>query len=538
MFVAQSAALALLFTPFFAIVLLYNLLDAIILTQYPGFSIEAHKKKIAAFERARSFPKVAIMIPAAGEAIEIVQKTLMAATKVAYPNYTTFLLDDSKEAIYRDIVLHSTGSYFRRTNTGYHKKAGNLNALLGKITNEAYDYVLVLDADFVPDENILKELMPYADPDVGIVQSPQHFLINDEVYKRSKFEYGAALIQRDFYRITQRARNRMYGAICVGTNALYNVKALEKVGGYEGVGRAEWGHSEDVNTGLKMINTTNEFGQRYRIEYVPVRLATGICPDDHLSFYQQQNRWATGSMQLMFSKKTLFSSNLTFYQKLCYLTNSTYYFYTIAILFSPLQLLVLLLLNPSFDWQSTLLFLPSLLIGTAIGPIALRRHFRPVASSLVMLSNAYTFAQAFFLLLIKRPLGWEATGSKSAKKRNVHFIHFKIFCSIFFIGTYMSVLVVLLMNLRLEFSPLLIISGLFLIAFISHLIYLHHMLLLAADRSKLHRDAHAYVYAVLCGIVLIVSVASLSVAGKYDVQLSRHTVVTLAPQPITHKENE
>jgi cellulose synthase/poly-beta-1,6-N-acetylglucosamine synthase-like glycosyltransferase len=322
----------------------------------------------------------------------------------------------------------------------------------------------------------------------------------------------------------------MDGAICVGTNALYNIKALEQVGGYEGVGRKEWGHSEDVNTGLKIINSFNADGERYRIKYIPVILATGTCPDNHLSFYKQQNRWATGSMQLVLSKKTLFSKNLTAKQKLCYLANSAYYLYTIAILLSPLQLLVLLLMNSGFDWQATLLFLPSLMLGTVIGPVVLRRRIHPIAGSLVVLSNAYTFAQALFLLAIRRPLGWEATGSTTSKARNAHFTYFKIFCSIFFAGIYLSVFSVTLINQRFYFTPSLIISVLFGLAFISHLIYLHYMLSEKIKNKKPHKNSHVYAYALILIMLASTASASISIANKYDVKFSPKNVITLKKQ--------
>lgn len=529
LFTTQSLELAVVLTPFFLIILLYNLLNSIILSRAKGFSIEQHRKLVEEFNGRGSFPKVAVMIPAAGEDLLTVKNTLLAATRINYPNHTVFLLDDSKEGMYKEMVFSTSAVYFRRAKTGFHKKAGNLNALMARIKDRGYEYVLVLDADFVASHEIISELIPYAKPDVGIVQSPQHFALTKEVYKRSKFEYGAALIQRDFYRITQSARNQMSGSICVGTNALYSIKALNKVGGFEGVGRKEWGHSEDVHTGLKMINTTNELGQRYRIEYIPIRLATGACPDNHLSFYKQQNRWATGSMQLALSRKTLFSRKLTISQKICYLTNSSYYFYTIALLFSPLQLLVLLLMQDSFDWQATLLFIPSLVLGSIIEPIVLRRHIRPIASSLVVLSNAYTFAQAFLLLLIKKPLGWEATGTKSHKKRNGHFIHFKILCTTFFIGVYLAVLGVMLLNQQFQLTPSIIISILFVFAFISHLIYLHHMLSATFNAKSIHRDIQAYVYALILALVVGVSTISVAYSDTYDIKFSRQSLIEFQP---------
>ncbi|MEO5949857.1 MAG: glycosyltransferase [Candidatus Saccharimonadales bacterium] len=523
-FASHSLVALILFTPLSIIVILYQLINAIIMSQYPAFSIRNHNDRVRHFKQIGNSPKVAVMIPAAGEPLSVLRETIEAAVRINYPNFDVYVLDDSKPGMYKDLALSLGVKYFRRSNVGVHKKAGNMNALIKKV-GEKLDYILVLDADFVPSSEILSELVPYAGEDVGIVQSPQHFRLSKEIYRRSKFEYGAALIQRDFYRITQPARSSMGGSICVGTNALYNVRALEQVGGYEGVGPADWGHSEDVYTGLKMLNSYAPNKKHYKISYVPVMLAQGTCPDDHLSFYKQQNRWATGSMQLIFSKLTLLSPNLSLAQKLCYFSNSTYYFYTMALLFSPIQILYIALTNVHVDWSILLLFIPSLLLNFLVTPIILRRTFNPIAGSLAVISNAYTFVQALFLVIIRRPLGWEATGAKSTKKKNTHFIAFKILCSVCFVGIYLVTLGVTLINQRLEFSPSIVLIISFLIGLGIHLIYLHHMFTNVIVLKKAYRSIHAYAYVALIALTLVVISSSIILSTKYDIYVKSRTLI-------------
>jgi cellulose synthase (UDP-forming) len=524
-FAGQSWITLILFGPLFLIVIVYNLINAMIMSQYAGFSVDDHNHKVEQYYKHNKSPRIAVMITAAGEDIEVVAATMAGAVKIEYDNYEVFVLDDSKPGLYKHEADRLGVTYWRRPNVGYHKKAGNLNSALESI--KGFDHILVLDADFVPSPEILRELAPYTAPNIGIVQSPQHFELNKDIYKRSKFEYGAALIQQDFYRITQVARSSMGGAICVGTNALYNIKALKQVGGYEGVGRKDWGHSEDVFTGLKMLNSENENGDRYEIKYVPIKLAQGTCPSEHISFYKQQNRWATGSMQLIFSRKTLFSRKLSLSQKFCYFSNSVYYFFTIAMLLSPLQLFLIVVTDYKLDWQSSLLFLPSLLLGLVITPIVLRKEFKPIATTLVVLSNAYTFVQALILLIIKRPLGWEATGAKGGKKRNTHFNMFKILCSMFFIAIYVSTFAVLLMNQKITFDPSLIIVVMFIISFIGHVIYLHHMLMETLTVKRAHKDIHAYTYVLIFASTAIIIGASLLFAGHYKVDASYNDFISL-----------
>lgn len=528
-FASQSALIAIICTPLFVIISLYHFINFWLMLYYPGFDTKAHRVRIADFKKANNFPRVAVFIAAAGEDLGIVRQTLHGAMKIRYPNYEVFLLDDSRLGVYKELSANLGATYVRRKNVGQHKKAGNMNSALKGL--KGFSHVLVLDADFVPKREILTELTPYAKDDVGIVQSPQHFELTDAVYERSKIEFGAGMIQRDFYRITQVARNRFGGAICVGTNALYSIKALDQVGGFEGVGKADWGHSEDVNTGLKMINSYNSKGDRYRIEYVPIQLAKGICPSDHLSFYKQQNRWATGSMQLIFSKKTLFSKALSTPQRITYFSNSVYYFYTMGLLFAPLQLLILLLSPTAYDWRYTLLFLPMLFVTYILTPYLLRQKIEPVASAVVVISNAYTFMQALGLLVMRRPLGWEATGARNqSRKRHMQFRVLKLFSSFSFISVYLATLAVLVMNYNVGFNPSTFIILVFLGSFIGHIIFLHHMLAGDIDISQAYRSRHAYGYATLALILGTTLLTSYAYSSRYDVKYDSGAIVAFVEQ--------
>ncbi|HUB93598.1 MAG TPA: glycosyltransferase [Verrucomicrobiae bacterium] len=521
-FLHISPYLAAFFSPVLIIITLYYLIQYALLVFYPGFDLSRHKQKVADFwhiaQKTGRAPRVAVFIPAAGESVEVVEGTLRAATNIEYSNFHVFVLDDSKEAIYKTLATDLHVGYIRRENVGEGKKAGNMNHALGQI--RGYDYILVLDADFQARPEILHELVPYAGDDVGIVQSPQHFPLDNDAHRRSKIEYGAAYIQQDFYRITQVARNRFGAAICVGTSALYNIQALKRVGGYEGVGQPRgWAHSEDVHTGLKMLNFYNPADKRYRIVYVPIQLAKGSCPDTHHSFYKQQNRWATGSMQLMLSGKTLFSSRLSLPQRFIYGSNSLYYFYTMTVLLSPVYLLALALSDHPSSWAFTLYFIPSLIFKHVIEPYVLRKQRAPLATSLVVLSNAYTFLQALILLIIRRPLGWEATGTKGTKK-SAHFTYFKLVATIAFVLLYIVTLGVLIMNDRFQLGPSMFIVCLFLVAFLSHVSFLFYTLIIGGNTSKRWADRKLYAMVMLVIVIIAVVGVSSMYRSKYDIVLT------------------
>ena len=109
---------------------------------------------------------------------------------------------------------------------------------------------------------------------------------------RRSMERGAAAVQELFYRMVQVSRDQRDGAICVGSCAVYRRAALDDIGGTTLIE-----HSEDVHTGFDLRRAG------WGLRYIPVPLATGVCPEDADSFLTQQYRWCSGSMSLLASRK-------------------------------------------------------------------------------------------------------------------------------------------------------------------------------------------------------------------------------------------
>jgi cellulose synthase/poly-beta-1,6-N-acetylglucosamine synthase-like glycosyltransferase len=281
-----------------------------------------------------------------------------------------------------------------------------------------------------------------------------------------------------------------------------------------------------------MINSYNENDERFKIKYLPVQLTKGGCPDDHQSFYKQQHRWATGSMQLLASDKTVFSNKLSNMQRLIYGSNSLYYFFTIVLLFSPLYLLTLVLSTVPSSWAFTLYFIPALTVRYAIEPFLLRRPLAPLATTIVVISNAYTFLQAVILLLIKKPLGWEATGSKAGKKRSMHFFMFEIGATTAFIFIYLLTLFILIINEQFAFGSSIFVIGLFLTSFIGHIAFLFYTLIVGANgNGKLHKDYKPYVAFILSALIIVVVMQGLKYQTEFDIEY-RNNSISLVEQRI------
>lgn len=90
----------------------------------------------------------------------------------------------------------------RRPNRPELKKAGNLRYTFSKTDG---DYVFILDADFCPRADFLRETLPYfLDRTIGIVQTPQFFRYRSE---QTWVERGAGVSQEFFYRLVQVGRS-------------------------------------------------------------------------------------------------------------------------------------------------------------------------------------------------------------------------------------------------------------------------------------------------------------------------------------------
>jgi cellulose synthase (UDP-forming) len=286
-----------------------------------------------------------------------------------------------------------------------------------------------------------------------------------------------------------------------------------------------------------MLNTFSPRDNQYQIKYIPVQLTKGTCPDDHHSFYKQQNRWATGSMQLLLSSKTTRSTRLSLAQRICYGSNALYYFYTMTLLLSPAYLLVLALSSQPSSWAFTIYFIPSLLLHYIVEPFVLRRPFAPLATSLVVISNAYTFLQAMFLLIIRKPLGWEATGSKNKKKKSSHFTFFKIVAVFSFLTMYVITLGVLIMNEQFQYGPSLFIVSIFLMSFLAHLVFLAYTLLQTSHKWRLFLDRKFYAAILLLVLTGGVVYGATLTHNEYNIVIRDKGLVLEKQNTIQHSDS-
>ncbi len=255
---------------------------------------------------------VDVFITVAGEPVGIVEETVRAAQKMEYPSFRVHILNDGyvvKKENWKDMeemaARLGVNCITRRTPGG--AKAGNINNGLRE-TQEPF--VVIFDADHVPHEDFLRKTMRYfADSKVGFVQSPQYYKNYATNYvTRSSWEQ-----QQLFFGPICRGKNRWNATTMCGTNMVIRREALLQAGGIaESI-------AEDFLTGVTLHS------KGWKSVYVPEVLAEGLAPEDFLSYYKQQFRWARGSLDVIFPKNKLLSRGLTWRQRLQYFSSISFY---------------------------------------------------------------------------------------------------------------------------------------------------------------------------------------------------------------------
>jgi cellulose synthase (UDP-forming) len=363
-------------------------------------SLHGHREIVKNWD-PEGYASVDVWLPVCGESLKILRNTWNHIAGLAWGGtLDIYVADDADSPEVRALAEEFGFHYMVRENRGWMKKSGNLRFLYEHSDGE---FVVIFDADFCPRSDFLYELMPYFEGRVGIVQSPQYFRILPE---QNWLERGAGAVQELFYRAIQVSRNQHGGAICVGTNAIYRRTALDANGGTTIIG-----HSEDVHTGFDLRR------HGWDLRYVPVVLATGMCPDDLTSFWRQQYRWCMGSMSLLSSRK-FWTTKLKFTTRMCYMAGFGYYISTaLNVLVFPILPIVLLTVYPSLVHLHNYLYLLPALFFMYLAFPAWHRCKWGLEAWTVQVIYSWSHLFAFVDIMRRRPMGWTPTGAKKAADR-------------------------------------------------------------------------------------------------------------------------
>jgi len=122
-------------------------------------------------------PLVDVLICTYNEERAILERTILGANGMSYPNLRVWVLDDGRREWLAELCAKKGCNYLTRPDNS-HAKAGNINHAIRHLAGlpAPPDFIAVLDADFVPFSNfVTRALCLFKDPSAGIVQTPQHF---------------------------------------------------------------------------------------------------------------------------------------------------------------------------------------------------------------------------------------------------------------------------------------------------------------------------------------------------------------------------
>lgn len=349
---------------------------------------------------------VDIYLPICGEDLIVLSNTWKNVCELDFPNFNVYVLDDGDSREVESLCMIYGFNYIIRDDRPNLKKSGNMRNAYKMTCGK---YILVLDADFVPRKDFLKETIPLMEHDmhIGILQTPQYFRNSDD---QSWLEKGAAGLQEVFYRVVQTSRNNFNATMCVGTSAIYRREALSKFGG-----SAPVENSEDVTTGLYVMN------EGFKIKYLPLILSMGVCPGEILPFFTQQYRWAVGSFTLMLHNRSLWcGKNIICIQRICFMNGFSYYIFNVTSQFiSPTCIIIILYFFPDqLTWFNILFVVPSLLNDIIFHKLWTTQNVKIKVMSfdktckIQNIAFFYSFKDAIF----NTPMEWIATGNKLTNK--------------------------------------------------------------------------------------------------------------------------
>ncbi|MDB5254651.1 MAG: hypothetical protein JWL92_27 [Candidatus Nomurabacteria bacterium] len=281
------------------------------------------RKKTAA-PNPNYYPAVDVYITVAGEPISIIEETLKGIKAMDYPAFDIFVLNDgfvAQKDNWQEVegLANRYGATAITRRVGGGAKAGNINNAVKETRNA---FIAIFDADHVPHPDFLKKTMPhFSDENVGFVQSPQYYKnFNTNLITKGSWEQ-----QQLFFGPICEGKNRLNSATMCGTNMVIRRTSLELVGGM-----CEESIAEDFATGMFMHQ------RGLTSVYVAEVLAEGLAPEDFLSYYKQQLRWARGALDVAFKYNVIFAKGLTMPQRIQYTASVSFFFSGIFVIMNAI----------------------------------------------------------------------------------------------------------------------------------------------------------------------------------------------------------
>lgn len=259
---------------------------------------------VAVFYRARK-PNGPLRLPAGSrvamvvtkapsEPFDVVARTLEAMLAQEVPHDTWLADEDPSPATIDWCRRHGVQLSTRKGREDYHRKTwprrtrckeGNLAFFYDHYGYERYDFVVQLDADHVPSQDYLYQMLrPFADPAIGYVSAPS---ICDSNARESWSARGRLYAEASMHGSLQAGFNSGLAPLCIGSHYAVRAAALKDIGGL-GPELAE-----DHSTTLMM----NAHG--WRGVHAIDAIAHGDGPRTFTDLITQEFQWSRSLMMIL-----------------------------------------------------------------------------------------------------------------------------------------------------------------------------------------------------------------------------------------------
>jgi cellulose synthase (UDP-forming) len=234
-------------------------------------------------------PLVDVLICTYNEDKAILERTIIGAMGMSYPNFRVWVLDDGRRDWLADLCAQKDCNYLTRPDDS-HAKAGNINHAVRHLAElpSPPDFIAVLDADFVPFSNFVsRALCLFKDPTTGVVQTPQHFFNPDPIQSNLAITEVFPDEQRFFFDIIMPAKDAWELAFCCGTSSVIRFSALCEIGGFP---------TDSVTEDFLL--TVRLWERGYKTLYLNEKLSVGLAPEGINEYATQRTRWCLGLVQI------------------------------------------------------------------------------------------------------------------------------------------------------------------------------------------------------------------------------------------------
>ncbi|NOY90397.1 MAG: glycosyltransferase [Deltaproteobacteria bacterium] len=237
-------------------------------------------------QRTLNWPRVTVQIPVYNER-DVATRVIEAAGRLRYAGaFDVQVLDDSTDdtvGMVADAVaaLRARGVEASHVRRG-HRRGFKAGALADALALTDAPFLLLLDADFVPPEDLLERCIPHFEQaNVACVQTRWGHLNRDA----SALTRGQALGIDVHFSVEQRARAAAGWPVCFnGSGGVWRRAAIDAAGGWSADTL-----TEDLDLSYRA------WLEGYRVVYLDDVVCPAEIPEHIGAFKAQQRRWARGS---------------------------------------------------------------------------------------------------------------------------------------------------------------------------------------------------------------------------------------------------